>query len=1126
MKTYDNIKDSLEALERSKKMADALNKMSAIFLSNNAETFEDMMTAGMGVIANAADFDRLNVWQNISANEGLYASQIYRWDREAGGTTDITPEFAYVSYSKLVPRWEELFLNGESINSPANLLPEKQLFAAFGALSAFVTPVFIKGEFWGFLLFSDHHNERFFDDDCAEMLKSAAFLCANAVIRADMEQEINKVHKLNQTVLEFAPFGLTIFDENVTIIDCNDEILKMCGTTKQYYKNNFFKFSPEYQADGQKSTDKALEIIKHAKIGETNSAEWLHQNINGEIIPCELTVTCIMQVGKFTGFAFAYDLRNIKKMEKEIAKAGKINQSILENLPIGMIMFNGNPPRVYDCNEKLEKMFNATKKDIIDRYFEDYSPEYLPDGRPLLDEATSVGIRAMNGETIKMKWPHKTKEGVPVPCDVTLMRVEDEDGYTGLGFLYDLTDINKREMELTRTYKLNELQLAKLNTVVKASKIGLWDMEVIRDDPVNNRNIITWSDEFRKIFGFTDENDFPNVICSFHNCLHPDDFERVTTAVTKHMLDTTGQTPYDIEYRVIRKNGELAYIHATGETIRDENGNAIRVAGAVMDITEAKNTLINTEKLRVEAEAASMAKSNFLSNMSHEIRTPMNAIIGMTVIGKSADDVPRKDYCFEKIENASQHLLGVINDILDMSKIEANKFELSNEEFDFEKMLQRVVNIVAFRAEEKRQKFTVHIDKSIPRNLIGDDQRLAQVITNLLSNAVKFTPEEGSVKLDTRFLGRKDDVYTIQVTITDSGIGISQEQRKQLFQSFQQADSKTSRKFGGTGLGLVISKNIVELMGGSIELRSEIDKGSTFSFVFDAKRGTKKAPGLSEIGIDWGNVSIMAVDDDQEILDYFKEILQGFGKNCDTALSGQEALALIGKNGMYDIFFVDWKMPGMDGIMLARELKAKSKSPEHTIVIMISAAEWSAIADKAKKAGVDKFLSKPLFPSAIADVITEVIGSHHLTIEKPADNEKIFKGYRVLLAEDVEINREIVETLVQPTLLEVDCAENGREAVAMFEKSPNKYDLILMDVQMPGMDGYEATRRIREFEKVLEDKSLYPYRQIPIIAMTANVFREDVEKCIAAGMNDHIGKPLNIDEFFRALHKYLPGMET
>ncbi|MCL2276464.1 MAG: response regulator [Treponema sp.] len=527
--------------------------------------------------------------------------------------------------------------------------------------------------------------------------------------------------------------------------------------------------------------------------------------------------------------------------------------------------------------------------------------------------------------------------------------------------------------------------------------------------------------------------------------------------------------------------------------------------------------LIHIDNAKNKADEESKQKSAFLANMSHEIRTPMNAIIGMTFIGKSANDVPRKNYCLEKIENASQHLLGVINDILDMSKIEAGMFELSEIEFNFEKMLQRVISVVGFRAEEKKQNLSVYVDKTIPRSLIGDDQRLAQVVTNLLGNAVKFTPEGGAIKIDTRFVGEEDGVNTVRLTVSDSGIGISEEARKKLFHSFQQADSGTSRKFGGTGLGLVISKNIIEMMGGKIELDSQPGKGSSFSFTFKAKRGSK-SPGLSELGINWSNVTVMAIDDDKEVLDYFSDVMKGFGTNCDTALNGKDALSHIDNSGARHIYFIDWKMPDMDGITLAKEVKARSKSPNDTIIFMISAAEWSNIAEEAKNAGIDKFLSKPLFPSAIADAITEAIGVSHLEVEKKSDYSGVFEGYKILLAEDVDINREIIDTLIEPTLLKMDIAENGIEAVEMYRKSPFDYDLILMDVQMPEMDGYEATKKIREIEAGMKKK------HIPIIAMTANVFSEDIKACHDAGMDDHIGKPIDVEDFFRMMKLYMPKL--
>jgi len=670
--------------------------------------------------------------------------------------------------------------------------------------------------------------------------------------------------------------------------------------------------------------------------------------------------------------------------------------------------------------------------------------------------------------------------------------------------------------------KINELQLTKLNLVVRATKIGLWDMEVVQDDPINPSNTFVWSDEFRRMLGYTDESDFPNLLSSWSNLLHPEDKEATLDAFARHILDTTGKTPYDVEYRLLRKTGEYAYYRASGEAIRDEKGRAIRVAGALMDITDTKNILLEKERQKERAETANRAKSAFLANMSHEIRTPMNAIIGMVTIGKTAPNMERKDYCLGKIEDASNHLLGVINDILDMSKIEANKFELVPAEFELEKMLQRVVTVVNFRIDEKHQKFSVYIDRSIPRMLIGDDQRIAQVITNLLSNAVKFTPKDGSITLTVRLAEKVQGLCTLQVSVSDSGIGINPEQQEKIFQSFEQAEASTTRKYGGTGLGLAISKSLVELMGGSIWVESEPEKGSTFHFTIQVMRGREEKRGILSADINLNNVRTLAIDDDPVTLTYFHDIAKGFELMCDIATSGEEALKLIEKNGDYQIYFIDWKMPVMDGIQLAREMRLRGY--KNSIVIMTTAAEWSMVAEEAKAVGIDKFLSKPLFPSTIAEVINECLGGDKQKAQKTksATIAEIFAGRRVLLVEDVDINREIVQALFEPTKLEIDCAENGVEAVRMFTESPDKYDVIFMDLQMPEMDGYEATQRIRAIEA--ERNSVSPpstVRRVPIIAMTANVFKEDIERCLAVGMDTHVGKPLDFEEVMDRLRSYL-----
>jgi signal transduction histidine kinase/CheY-like chemotaxis protein len=598
----------------------------------------------------------------------------------------------------------------------------------------------------------------------------------------------------------------------------------------------------------------------------------------------------------------------------------------------------------------------------------------------------------------------------------------------------------------------------------------------------------------------------------------------VTEEFLNHLVNTfiTAQTercPLEVEQDIdFGLDGNKRHYLIQTTPMLEENGSAEGMMIFFHDTTEIMRAKVEAERAREQAEQSTRAKSEFLSRMSHEMRTPMNAIIGMAAIARSSNDMQRKEYCLDKINEASKHLLGVINDILDMSKIEADKFELSYSEFNFEKMLQRVTNVINFRVEEMNQSLFVEIDNTIPHRIVSDEQRLAQVITNLLSNAIKFTPEYGVITLTARNIALEDGVCTIRVSVKDTGIGISKEQQGRLFNSFEQADGSISRKFGGTGLGLAISKRIVEMMEGSIWIESELGQGSSFIFDIKARVCEGASNALLPPDVNWQNIKILAVDDAPEILELFRIILAPYGVNCETSLDADTAISLVRQNrdDPFDIIFIDWKMPDMNGIELTKEIKCQGNS--NPVVIMISGSDWSEIESDAKEAGVSRFLQKPLFPSTLVNCINECMSSETQKAEDESSYgesiEGIFDGKRVLLSEDVKINREILAALIEDTGIILDYADDGVEAVEKFTRDPGGYKLLLMDVQMPNMDGYEATRRIRS-------SGLPGAETIPIIAMTANVFREDIERCRASGMNDHIGKPIDVSEVITKLKKYM-----
>ena len=525
--------------------------------------------------------------------------------------------------------------------------------------------------------------------------------------------------------------------------------------------------------------------------------------------------------------------------------------------------------------------------------------------------------------------------------------------------------------------------------------------------------------------------------------------------------------------------------------------------------------MMELDKTRKEAVHANKAKSEFLSNMSHDIRTPMNAIVGMTAIATAnIDDKQQVQHCLKKITLSSRHLLGLINDVLDMSKIESGKLTLNMDQISLREVMDSIVSIVQPQVRSKHQQFDVFIHDITTENVCCDSVRLNQVLLNILGNALKFTPEGGliQVSLYEETSPKGEEYVRIHLRVKDNGIGMTPEFREKIFESFVREDSARVRRTEGSGLGMAITKYIVDTMGGTIEVESELGKGSEFLVTLDLQRA--ETPEEEMILPNW---NILVVDDDRQLCESTTASLESIGVKADWALNAERAMDMIDHRvtarDPYHIILLDWKLPDIDGITAAKEIRRRYGS--ETPILLISAYDWSEIETEAKEAGITGFISKPLFRSTLFYGLKSFADTADLPQEHQHEEAAIdFTGRRVLLAEDNDLNWEIANELLSDLGLELDWAENGRICVDKFEASPvGYYDAILMDLRMPVMTGYEATTAIRALDR--------PDANIPIIAMTADAFAEDIRKCLDTGMNAHVAKPIDTREVSRVLEKFL-----
>lgn len=544
------------------------------------------------------------------------------------------------------------------------------------------------------------------------------------------------------------------------------------------------------------------------------------------------------------------------------------------------------------------------------------------------------------------------------------------------------------------------------------------------------------------------------------------------------------------------------------------------VGACFMDIDDETRNELEQKQLLKEAlenaEQANKAKTAFLSNMSHEIRTPMNAIIGLDNIAMNDPETPdkTKEY-LEKIGASAEHLLHLINDILDMSRIESGRMMIKNEEFPFSELLEMVNTMFSGQCADKGLDYQCHIIGDIDNYYVGDKMKLRQVLINILGNAVKFTPEGGNVELTVERIAKFENQSTLRFTIADTGIGMSKEYLPKLFDTFTQEDSSMTNKYGSSGLGMAITKSIVEMMNGSIEVESKKGAGSTFYVTVTLLNAAEHEEEEAEKVVRPDEMTVLVVDDDPVACEHAKLILEKAGIAAEIAYSGPEALEKVmlrhARREPYNLILVDWKMPGMDGIETTRRMRGLIG--HESAIIILTAYRWDDVQDEALEAGVDSFLPKPLFANTVIEEFRSAMKRKGVISSEK--NKADLEGRHVLLAEDVQINAEIMMMVLAVRGIDADLAENGKIAVEKFASSePGYYDAVLMDMRMPEMDGLEATRTIRAMDRT-------DSKDIPIIALTANAFDEDVQRSLQAGLNAHLTKPVQPEALYETLESLI-----
>jgi PAS domain S-box-containing protein len=943
---------------------------------------------------------------------------------------------------------------------------------------------------------------------------------------AELKEKQNAIRKQKdfiETVINSIPDSISIIEiDSGRIIDANEAFMAEVGLPRNQVVGRLCYELTHSLSEMCAPPHHDCPMLKTKETGQKCTVEHIHKSADGHKIIMEVSTFPIKdEDGTFNQVVHvAHDITERKQAEEVVKNSEQRLSQIINFLPDPTFVVD-NEGTVLTWNKAMEKLSGVKAAEMVGKGNFEHALPFYGERRPILIDLVKnwdaeyekkyLSVEK-DGENLISESYHPSLGGKELYLHATAGLIYDAAGEVA-GAIESLRDITEKKKADDIIRESEE----RLSNILKTTNEGFWliDPEDITLD-INDAMCEILQRSREQVVGKSINNFLDN--------------KNINIVREQEQIRGDGEGGL-YEVSLSRADGTIVPCLVNAAPLLDASGNKIGSFGMFTDITERKHMEDELIDAKHIADEANKAKSDFLANMSHEIRTPMNAVIGMTHLAlKTSLTAKQKDY-LHKIQSSANSLLGIINDILDFSKIEAGKLDMESVDFNLDDVLDNLGNLISVKAQEKEDLEVLFATaQDVPRYLVGDPLRLGQILINLANNAVKFT-DTGEIVVSTEMVKKNKDRISLKFSVSDTGIGLTEDQAGKLFQSFTQADTSTTRKYGGTGLGLTISKRLVEMMGGEIWVESEPGQGSTFSFTATFGLGREEVKKRFAPARDLRGMKVLVVDDNPTSREILRDMMESFSFEVTLAATGQEGISEVekaDKEKPFEMVVMDWKMPGMDGIEASKRIKENPKISHIPHVVMVTAYGREEVMQKAEKIGLDGFLLKPVSPSVLFDTIIQAHGEEVPDTSPIAQGREeaealaLIKGAKILLVEDNEINQQVAKEILEGADLIVSLADDGQQAVNMVKET--LYDAVLMDIQMPVMDGYKATRKIREWETEVRGQKTEDRKddsELPIIAMTAHAMAGDEDKSLQAGMNGHVTKPIDPDQLFSTLQKWI-----